>query len=224
MRRRSRIRTNVRSHAAAPVVTVRATSVLATAYHSVRNGSGTHGRAKQAVVVGALGVIGRYIVERLLGQGDWSVIGLSRRTAEAAPRYHHIAVDLLDATDVAAKLAGLTEATHVFYAAFQARGRRRRGLCIEHRAEPRHAGQRRHGDRPGVACAAPRGAGHRHEILRLASRAVQDAGARGRSAPHRRPTIISTRSTGSPPSSAASAGTSWSCGRRPCAALRPARR
>ena len=74
---------------------------------------------KQAVVVGALGVIGRYVVERLLGQGDWSVIGLSRRTAEAAPRYRHIAVDLLDETDVAAKLAGLTEVTHAFYAAFQ---------------------------------------------------------------------------------------------------------
>ena len=105
---------------------------------------------KQAIVVGALGVIGRYIVERLLRQGDWSVIGLSRRAADAAPpsgaerregparplegtragrslrsparaapRYRHISVDLLDAEDTAAKLAGLTEATHVFYAAFQ---------------------------------------------------------------------------------------------------------
>ena len=74
---------------------------------------------KQAVVVGALGVIGRYIVERLLRQGGWSVIGLSRRTAKSAPRYCHIAVDLLNAEDTAAKLAGLTEATHVFYAAFQ---------------------------------------------------------------------------------------------------------
>src|ERR1035437_10921445 len=47
---------------------------------------------KQAVVVGALGVIGRYI---------------------------HIAVDLVDGEDTAAKLAGLRDATHVFYAAFQ---------------------------------------------------------------------------------------------------------
>src|SRR5436190_1396811 len=54
---------------------------------------------KEAVVVGALGVIGRYIVERLLRQGDWSVIGLSRRAADAAPRYRHISVDLLDAED-----------------------------------------------------------------------------------------------------------------------------
>ena len=33
---------------------------------------------KKAVVVGALGVIGRYIVERLVAEGDWQVIGLSR--------------------------------------------------------------------------------------------------------------------------------------------------
>ena len=74
---------------------------------------------KQAVVVGALGVIGRYIVARLLEEGDWSVVGLSRRTAEPAPRYRHIAVDLLDAEATAEKLAGLRDATHVFYAAFQ---------------------------------------------------------------------------------------------------------
>ena len=74
---------------------------------------------KQAVVVGALGVIGRYLVARLLAHGGWSVTGLSRRTAEAAPRYRHIAVDLLDTEDTAQKLAGLNEATHIFYAAFQ---------------------------------------------------------------------------------------------------------
>ena len=31
---------------------------------------------KTAVVVGALGVIGRYIVERLVAEGDWQVVGL----------------------------------------------------------------------------------------------------------------------------------------------------
>jgi nucleoside-diphosphate-sugar epimerase len=48
------------------------------------------GEQKQAVVVGALGVIGRYIVERLLRQEDWSVIGLSRRSTDAAPRYRRL--------------------------------------------------------------------------------------------------------------------------------------
>jgi nucleoside-diphosphate-sugar epimerase len=73
-----------------------------------------------AVVVGALGVIGRYIVEHLEAQGDWQVIGLSRRSAEGRPRVRHIAVDLLDANDVARKLAPVVDATHIFYAAFQA--------------------------------------------------------------------------------------------------------
>jgi nucleoside-diphosphate-sugar epimerase len=77
------------------------------------------GEAKKAVVVGALGVIGRYVVERLLAQDDWSVVGLSRRPASAAPRYRHISVDLLDREDAAGKLADLTDVTHVFYAAFQ---------------------------------------------------------------------------------------------------------
>jgi NAD(P)-dependent dehydrogenase (short-subunit alcohol dehydrogenase family) len=108
---------------------------------------------KQAIVVGALGVIGRYIVTRLLEQGDWSVVGLSRRTAETGLRYHHIAVDLLDAEDAAAKLAGLGEA-RTFSTRVSARGRRCRGLRIEHRVEPRHARQRCHGDRSGVGRAA----------------------------------------------------------------------
>lgn len=74
---------------------------------------------RKAVVVGALGVIGRYIVDKLLAEGDWQVVGLSRRPAKAAPRYTHIAVDLLDLKDVARKLKGLGDVTHIFYAAFQ---------------------------------------------------------------------------------------------------------
>ncbi len=74
----------------------------------------------EAVVVGALGVIGRYVVEKLLEEDDWQVIGLSRRKAPDRPRYRHIAVDLLDAEDTKRELAQLTDVTHVFYAAFQA--------------------------------------------------------------------------------------------------------
>jgi nucleoside-diphosphate-sugar epimerase len=40
----------------------------------------------KAVVVGALGVIGRYIVERLVEEPDWQVVGLSRRKASDGPR------------------------------------------------------------------------------------------------------------------------------------------
>ena len=79
----------------------------------------------KAVVVGALGVIGRYIVERLVEEPDWQVVGLSRRKTTDGPRYRHIAVDLLDPEDTKRKLAELTDVTHVFYAAFQASSRKR---------------------------------------------------------------------------------------------------
>ena len=74
---------------------------------------------KKAVVVGALGVIGRYIVDKLLAEGDWQVVGLSRRPAKNGPRYSHVPVDLLDLEDVGRKLGGLSDVSHVFYAAFQ---------------------------------------------------------------------------------------------------------
>jgi nucleoside-diphosphate-sugar epimerase len=68
---------------------------------------------KTAVVVGALGVIGRYIVDKLASLPDWQVIGLSRRKGEDRERVRFIAVDLLKDSIPA------IEATHVFYAAFQ---------------------------------------------------------------------------------------------------------
>lgn len=74
---------------------------------------------KKAVVVGAQGVIGRYIVEELLARGDWEVVGLSRRAAQGAGRLTHVSVDLLNTADCEAKLAALGDVTHVFYAAFQ---------------------------------------------------------------------------------------------------------
>lgn len=73
----------------------------------------------KAVIVGALGVMGRYICERLVAAGDWEVVGLSRRKGPDGPRLRHISVDALDAADVTAKLAGLDGVTHMFFAAFQ---------------------------------------------------------------------------------------------------------
>src|SRR5688572_4139167 len=75
---------------------------------------------RKAVVVGSLGVIGRYVVEKLLGDSDWQVVGLSRRSQSNSSRYRHIAVDLLDSDDVERKFSELTDVTHVFYAAFAA--------------------------------------------------------------------------------------------------------
>jgi nucleoside-diphosphate-sugar epimerase len=75
---------------------------------------------KTAVVLGALGVIGRYIVEKLAALEDWRVVGVSRRKGEERDRVRYIAVDLLDRAAAMRALEGLSEATHVFYAAFQA--------------------------------------------------------------------------------------------------------
>jgi nucleoside-diphosphate-sugar epimerase len=72
---------------------------------------------EEGVVVGALGVIGRYIVERLLAAG-LDVVGLSRRDAPAGPRYRHWCRSARCA-DVGRKLGSLSDATHVFYAAVQ---------------------------------------------------------------------------------------------------------
>lgn len=75
--------------------------------------------ARKAVVVGALGVIGRYIVD-LLEQDGWEVVGLSRRPAEDRGRVRYVSVDLLEDASIAATMHAAAEATHVFYAAFQA--------------------------------------------------------------------------------------------------------
>ncbi|WP_332665149.1 SDR family oxidoreductase [Aeromicrobium sp.] len=79
------------------------------------------GSNKVALVVGARGVIGGNLVDHLSTIGGWDVIGLSRRGGTDTDRVRHIAVDLLDEAATAAKLGGLTEVTHVFYAAYQDR-------------------------------------------------------------------------------------------------------
>jgi len=75
-----------------------------------------------ALVVGAQGVIGRNLVDNLAARGTWDVVGLSRRGGAHSGNVRHIAVDLLDERDSIAKLSGLTDATHIFYAAYQDRG------------------------------------------------------------------------------------------------------
>ena len=77
---------------------------------------------KTAVVVGALGVIGRYIVDRLAAEPGWKVVGLSRRQGEDRANVRYLSVDLLDAHASEQSLAQLTDATHMFYCAFQATG------------------------------------------------------------------------------------------------------
>lgn len=67
-------------------------------------------------------MIGTNLIDHLAGTGEWEVIGLSRRGGDSRPGVRHISVDLLDEADTTAKLAGLSDVTHVFYAAYQDRG------------------------------------------------------------------------------------------------------
>ena len=75
--------------------------------------------SKKAVIVGALGVIGRNLLLWLERNTDWELVGLARRSPDFPTRARFVSVDLLDRADAEAKLSPLEDVTHVFYAAFQ---------------------------------------------------------------------------------------------------------
>ena len=72
---------------------------------------------RTALVVGVTGAVAYRLVELLAAREGWQVIGLCRRPPERPGRVRYLVVDLLDAADARAKLAGCTEVTHVFYTA-----------------------------------------------------------------------------------------------------------
>ena len=72
---------------------------------------------KKALVAGALGVTGRAAVNYLTSLGDWEVIGLSRRSPEFQTSAKYIAVDLLDRPALEERLCGISDITHIFFAA-----------------------------------------------------------------------------------------------------------
>jgi nucleoside-diphosphate-sugar epimerase len=73
---------------------------------------------KHAIVAGATGVTGRYLMQHLIDSPQWRVTGLSRRKPDLSGEFRHIPVNLLDAGDCRAKLASLGDVTHVFHAAY----------------------------------------------------------------------------------------------------------
>jgi nucleoside-diphosphate-sugar epimerase len=72
-------------------------------------------KARNAVVAGASGFIGRRIAERLAADG-WNVTGLARKPPESSG-IRWIAVNLADLADGRRALQGLEGVTHIFYAA-----------------------------------------------------------------------------------------------------------
>ena len=84
-------------------------------------GGGAMARNK-AVVIGGMGVIGRNLIDHLEPLGDdWDIVGVSRRDPDFKTRAEYISVDLLDADATQSRLGEVTDATHLFYCAFQER-------------------------------------------------------------------------------------------------------
>lgn len=72
-----------------------------------------------AMIIGATGITGGYILRDLAARPGWKVTGLCRRPpAESAPNVSWLSVDLLDKADARAKVGGLRDVTHVFYCGF----------------------------------------------------------------------------------------------------------
>ncbi|HEX7812387.1 MAG TPA: SDR family oxidoreductase [Burkholderiales bacterium] len=71
-----------------------------------------------ALVTGASGLVGGYLLKHLLDDRGWDIVAVSRSKPDIPGEYRHIAVDLLDAADCKVKLGGLTDVTHVFFTAY----------------------------------------------------------------------------------------------------------
>ena len=74
-----------------------------------------------ALIAGALGVVGRALVEHLENDPEWDVIGLSRRSPDFETSANFISVDLLNLSDCKEKLTSLTNVSHVFFTPYSAR-------------------------------------------------------------------------------------------------------
>jgi len=73
---------------------------------------------RKVLVAGALGVVGRAVVERLAARRDaWQVVALSRRAPDFETPAHFVAVDLRDAQGTMAALSHHSDASHIVYAA-----------------------------------------------------------------------------------------------------------
>jgi nucleoside-diphosphate-sugar epimerase len=69
------------------------------------------------VVAGALGLVGRAVLEHFEGLADWEIVALSRRAPDFPSRAGFVSVDLADAADCRAKLGAVEGATHAVYCA-----------------------------------------------------------------------------------------------------------
>src|SRR6201999_4069383 len=72
---------------------------------------------KVALIAGAGGAASKRLIETLLADPDWSVIGLARTPRESTERLGWIAADLFDRDGCRRALADQAAVTHIFYTA-----------------------------------------------------------------------------------------------------------
>ncbi|SCW79289.1 Nucleoside-diphosphate-sugar epimerase [Paenibacillus tianmuensis] len=73
---------------------------------------------KKALVVGATGIIGSYILDHLSLLDDWEAIGVARTIPDKHPE-RYVSLNLLDAGQVKETLGRIRGITHIFFAAYQ---------------------------------------------------------------------------------------------------------
>lgn len=72
---------------------------------------------KKMLIVGALGAVGRCVLEHFEARPDWEIVGMARRQPDFPTRAQWIQVDLRDPADCKEKLAGLKDVTNIAYTA-----------------------------------------------------------------------------------------------------------
>ena len=71
----------------------------------------------KALVVGALGLVGRSVVEHLETLDDWEAVGVSRRKRDSGGPSPFLSVDLRDRSACNEAFGSLRDVTHLVYAA-----------------------------------------------------------------------------------------------------------
>jgi len=77
------------------------------------------GGEKTALVLGAMGIIGRNVVEHLNEAGGWRVKAVSRRPLNYEADVEHRSIDLLDPDALAAAAPWFADVDRIFFAAYQ---------------------------------------------------------------------------------------------------------
>lgn len=73
--------------------------------------------AGRVLIAGALGIVGRAVLEHYEALPGWEIVALSRRAPDFPTRARFVSADLRDAADCRARLGGLRDVTHIVYCA-----------------------------------------------------------------------------------------------------------